>query len=408
MVERSPVTQAVLALNAGSSSLRFGLFACAPGEPLATRARGTIRRTGANGAEAIISGPDGRELADERWPEDSASGLIDRLLGWTEAFYPDAEIRAVGHRIVHGGPDFGDPTTINEAVLAKLDALTPLAPLHQPACLEPVRILARMRPNVPQVACFDTAFHRTMQPPASRYALPGAYEANGIRHYGFHGLSYESIAAQLASDAKTGGCRPFPRVIVAHLGNGASLCAMRDLRSVDTTMGFSALDGLVMGTRAGTLDPGILLYLLKEKGYSAEQLETLLYHEAGLLGVSGVSADVAALLASDSSAAAEALELFAFSVARHTAALAATLGGLDRFIFTGGIGENAASVRARIAHRLEWLGADLDEAANEAGSITISSERSAVLIECRSTNEELAIARHTREAVRPDLRSRAP
>lgn len=388
------MTHAVLALNAGSSSLKFGLFDCAPGEPLATGVRGSIRPTGATGAQAIISGPDGRQLLQERWPEHSVGGLIGRLLSWIEASFPDAEVGAVGHRVVHGGSDFGDPITIDEAVLAKLDALTPLAPLHQPACLEPVRILSRMRPHLPQVACFDTAFHRTMRPPASRYALPRAYETDGIRHYGFHGLSYESIVGQLCSQGVES-----ERIIVAHLGNGASLCAMQDLRSVDTTMGFSALDGLIMGTRAGTLDPGILLYLVKQKDYSAEQLEQLLYHEAGLLGVSGVSGDVATLLASDSSSAAEALDLFAFSVARHTAALAATLGGVDRFIFTGGIGENAASVRAMIVRRLEWLGAEIDEGANNAGSELISTDSCAVLIDRRSTNEELVIARHTLRAI---------
>lgn len=392
------MTNAILALNAGSSSLKFGLFECAPREELATQARGTIRSDG-QAAQATVFGPDGETLLEEEWPSNSAGALIEQLLSYIDTAFTDAKLAAVGHRIVHGGPAFTDPTIIDDRVLAQLDALTPLAPLHQPACLEPVRILAKMRPNLPQVACFDTAFHRTMRPPASRYALPGAYEAEGIRHYGFHGLSYESIAAQLASVSETRSNNDSPRIIVAHLGNGASLCAMRDLRSVDTTMGFSALDGLVMGTRAGSLDPGILLYLLKERGYSAERLEQLLYREAGLFGTSGISNEVTTLLASPSSAAAEALDLFAFSVARHTAALAATLGGMDRFIFTGGIGEHAAPVRAMIVRRLGWLGAELDEATNEAGAISISSERSTVLIERRKTNEELTIARHASRLV---------
>ena len=291
------MTDAILALNAGSSSLKFGLFERSPDERLWTRARGTIRSYDETSAQATVTGADGTVLLEEKWPAIPAGALIERLLGWIEAHLTDGELVAVGHRIVHGGADFGNPIIVDEAVLAKLDALKPLAPLHQPACLEPVRNLARMRPNLPQVACFDTAFHRTMRPPASRYALPRAYEREGIRHYGFHGLSYESIAAQLAGEADTGWDRAGRRVIVAHLGNGASLCAMQDLKSVDTTMGFSALDGLVMGTRAGALDPGILLYLLKQKGYSAERLEQLLYHEGGLLGVSGMSGDVATLLA---------------------------------------------------------------------------------------------------------------
>lgn len=388
------MTNAILALNAGSSSLKFGLFKCAQREQLATHARGTIRSDGQAAARATVFGPDGETLLEEKWSPNSADALLEQLLSWIEATFTHAKLAAIGHRIVHGGPDFTDPIIIDDIVLAELDALTPLAPLHQPACLEPVRFLTKMRPSLTQVACFDTAFHRTMRPPASRYALPRAYEAEGMRHYGFHGLSYESIAAQLAGEAEERSNGVSSRIIVAHLGNGASLCAMQDLTSVDTTMGFSALDGLVMGTRAGTLDPGILLYLIKEKGYSAERLEQLLYREAGLFGVSGISGDVAILLSSSSSAAAEALDLFAFSVARHTAALAATLGGVDRFIFTGGIGENSAAMRAMIVRRLEWLGAELDEAANEAGAMSISSDPSAVLIERRSTNEELTIARH--------------
>lgn len=383
----------ILALNAGSSSLKFGLFEALPRQELATLARGTIRYGDGTVAQAEIAGSAGQSILHEEWKEGTRTAILERLLAWIDSSFTDAKLAAVGHRIVHGGAKFADPITIDDAVLAKLDALSPLAPLHQPACLEPVRVLAKVRPDLPQIACFDTAFHRTMRPPASRDALPGSYGAQGIRRYGFHGLSYESIASQLTEKEEDGNTA-CGRIIVGHLGNGASLCAMRDLKSVDTTMGFSTLDGLVMGTRAGSLDPGILLYLLKEKGFSPNRLEELLYRESGLLGVSGISADVAALLASSSSAAAEALELFAFSVARHTAALAATLGGIDRFIFTGGIGENAAAVRAMIVRRLEWLGAKLDESANEAGAVTISAERSAVLIERRTTNEELAIARH--------------
>jgi acetate kinase len=233
-----------------------------------------------------------------------------------------------------------------------------------------------------------------MMPPASRYALSRTFEEQGVRRYGFHGLSYESIVAQLRRSGDAKALKPHSRIIVAHLGNGASLCAMRGLKSIDTTMGFSTLDGLVMGTRTGTLDPGILLYLLREKGLSVERLEQLLYRESGLLGVSGISSDVATLLASDAPEAAEALDLFAFQAARHAAALAATLGGADRIIFTGGIGEHAPGVRRMIVGRLGWLGAELDEQANNAGAAIISTGASSILLERRPAEEELAIARH--------------
>lgn len=390
------MTNSILALNAGSSSLKFGLFGGGTDHDPPEVCRGVIRSVGRNDSQIIITGPDGGIILRDDWPTTTKEVVIKLLLGWIEGTYGPGSIGAVGHRIVHGGAEFADPVLVDDVVLAKLDALTSLAPLHQPTSLEPVRIVAALRTNLVQIACFDTSFHRTIRPPACRYALPRACEAQGIRRYGFHGLSYESITAQLAKEAEPIGKEPPSRLIVAHLGNGASLCAMRGLKSVDTTMGFSTLDGLVMGTRPGSLDPGILLYLIKEKGYSPDLLEQLLYRESGLLGVSEISADVATLLASSSPAAAEALDLFAFSVARHAAALAATLGGLERFIFTGGIGENAAAVRAMVVKRLEWLGAELDENANEAGAQRVSTDQSSVLIECRRTNEELAIARQVR------------
>ena len=286
---------------------------------------------------------------------------IEHLLDWAQVHLEGARLAAVGHRVVHGGPEFSAPVEIDEPILARLEALIPLAPLHQPASLAPARRIRELRPDIRQFGCFDTAFHRQLGPPANRYALPRVFEAEGIRRYGFHGLSYESIAAQLADGGELGAEAQKSRVIVAHLGNGASLCAMAGLKSVDTTMGFSTLDGLVMGTRPGALDPGILLYLMREKDYSADQLEDLLYKKSGLLGVSGISADVATLIASDAPAAAEALDLFAFQVARQTAALAATLGGIDRFIFTGGIGEHSPALRRMIVHRLGWLGAALSD-----------------------------------------------
>lgn len=357
-------------------------------------ATGVIRDPGGSHPHFRVTAPDDTNLADEPWTIRDHRAWVERLIEWIEGHLPGTRITAVGHRVVHGGMEFSDPVEVDDGTLARIDALTPLAPLHQPSSLEPIRHIRAVRPGMRQFACFDTAFHRTIGPPASRYGLPRDFEAEGIHRYGFHGLSYESIVAQLKRNGDSEALRPGSRIIAAHLGNGASLCAMRGLESVDTTMGFSTLDGLLMGTRAGALDPGILLYLLREKGVSAERLEQLLYREAGLLGVSGISSDVASLLASDAPEAAEALDLFAFQAARHIAALAATLGGVDRIIFTGGIGEHAPAVRRAIVERLEWLGAELDEQANASGAITLSARASAILLERRSTQEELMIAKH--------------
>jgi len=363
-----------LAVNAGSSSLKVALFdIAAPGGP--------------------------RKIAHSSWGPSDIGIAADHLLDWVEAHIGDFELYAIGHRIVHGGPKFHDAVEIEEAVLIELEALTPLAPLHQPGGLAHILRFRELRPDLSQFACFDTAFHRTIAPPASQYALPRSMEAHGIRRYGFHGISYESIAEQLrAIGADIHDGRP-SRIIVAHLGSGASLCAMLGLKSVDTTMGFSALDGLVMGTRPGSLDPGILLHLLKETGMSVGDLEHMLYRESGLLGLSGISGDVAALLESDAREAADALDVFAFQVARHTAALAATLGGLDRMVFTGGIGEHAPKVVQMISQRLEWLGAALDAQANESSATVISTPSSPIILERRRTEEELAIARRVAGAL---------
>lgn len=390
------MTQAILALNAGSSSLKFGLYAWRTGCSGPTELLGGSL-TGLGGAAATFTArrTNGGLVAQEDWATLDDEAVTARLIDWIEAHLGPAQLAAVGHRIVHGGREFVGPVVIDDEVLARLDALTPLAPLHQPLGLAPVRRLRALRPALPQIACFDTAFHHDLAPPVSRYGVPRALEAEGIRRYGFHGLSYESIAAQLATQEDGAGDA---RIVVAHLGNGASLCALQGLRSVDTTMGFTALDGLVMGTRPGPLDPGILLYLQREKGYSLDQVEHLLYHESGLLGVSGLSADVATLLRSGSAAAAEALDLFAFQVARQTAALAATMGGIDRFVFTGGIGEHAPAVRAMIARRLEWMGAVLDDSANAAGtSSKISTAESRLRLQVLPAAEERVIARHVAE-----------
>jgi acetate kinase len=354
---------AIVALNAGSSSLKYGIYA-ARVEPRPI-ARGEIGHDTAGDAEALIA-------------------EIDKRLD-------GRPLAAVGHRIVHGGPDFVAPVRLTGEIIAALDALTPWAPLHQPLCLAPVKKLAAARPDLPQIACFDTAFHHNLRPPVSRYAIPLEYEAKGIRRYGFHGLSYEHIARRLGEISPHLAAR---KTIVAHLGSGASLCAIQDGISVDTTMGFSVLDGLVMATRPGAIDPGVLLYLLKEEGLTPQQLEDLLYHKSGLRGVSGLSGDMRELLASTAPDARAAIDLYTFRIAREVAALTNSLDGLDLLVFTGGVGEHAAPIRAAVASRLRWLGLEIDAAANAAAAERIDVPQSAVEVRIIPADEELAIVRH--------------
>lgn len=384
------MTDAVLALNAGSSSVKFGLFAVgADGAPV-PRCRGTLED---RGPEPRLTAKDaaGQVLEDRRWSDGpSHEALLGATLDWVEGHLGGDRLVGVGHRIVHGGADFRDPVRLDDATIAAIDRLTPLAPLHQPRSLEPIRALRRLRPDLPQVGCFDTAFHRDLAPPVTRYALPRRFEDAGVRKYGFHGLSYAFIAGRLTA---LGADLPGKRTIVAHLGQGASLCAMRDGRSLDTTMGFSALDGLVMGTRCGAIDPGVVLYLQKAHGLSADAVEHLLYHESGLLGVSGVSGDLRALEASADPRAAEAIDLFTFRVAREAAALAATLGGLDLLVFTGGIGEHSVRVRAAVCARLAWLGATVDPERNGRAADRIDARDATVEVRVVPTDEEVVIAR---------------
>jgi len=293
--------------------------------------------------------------------------------------------------VVHGGADYRHPVRVDDGVLAALERLVPLSPLHQPHNLAGIRALARLRPGVPQVACFDTAFHHTLPPLARNFALPREMSAQGIRRYGFHGLSYEYVASVLPDHL---GSAAEGRVVVAHLGHGASLCALRQRRSVETSMSFTPLDGIPMGSRCGALDPGVLLYLMREQGMRPDQLDDLLHHRCGLLGVSGISGDVRTLLASDDPRAAEALELFAYRTAQAIAAHAAALEGLDALVFTAGVGEHAAPVRAAICRRLAWLGLALDETANRGHAARISSADSRVSAWVVPTNEEYMIARH--------------
>ena len=385
---------AVLALNAGSSSIKFALFRLVPTGAPALACKGEVDGIG-TAPRFRARDPAGLVLAERSWPAGAGrthEELLGVLLDFAEQHLGSDVLAGIGHRIVHGGEAFYRPVRLTPAVLAVLETLVPLAPLHQPHNLAPVRVLAASHPDLPQVACFDTGFHHTMPPLATRFALPRALHDQGVRRYGFHGLSYEFIAGALRArlPALAAG-----RVVAAHLGNGASLCAMADGRSVDTTMGFTALEGLMMGTRCGAIDPGVLLYLQQQRGMTAQAVEDLLYHRSGLLGVSGLSNDMRTLLASDDPHAAEAVALFAYRIARETAALAGTLGGLDGFVFTAGIGEHAPPVRAAVCARLGWLGVELDPAANARGEGRISTAASRVAVHVIPTDEEAMIARHT-------------
>ena len=387
--------RAVLTLNAGSSSLKFALFALDPA--LARRPALWGQITGIGAAPALsahtaagdhFSAPikaDGGAIEQHR-------ESLDHLLGWLSIHSPEIEIMAAGHRVVHGGERYSAPVRLDDTVLAVLDGFVPLAPLHQPHNLRAVRAVAKLMPEVPQVACFDTAFHRSQPALAQAFALPRALSAEGIKRYGFHGLSYDYVARQLPGVI---GERAKGAVVIAHLGNGASMCALRDGRSIASTMGFTAVEGLMMGTRTGSLDPGVLLYLMEHKGMDAAALTRLLYNESGLLGVSGISHDMRSLLASQAPEAEEAVALFCYRIARELGSLAAAAGGLDALVFTGGIGEHAAPVRARVAALSAWLGIAIDPAANEAAHPRIDAPDSRVAVAVVPTNEEAMIARYT-------------
>ncbi|MBP7240996.1 acetate/propionate family kinase [Amaricoccus sp.] len=382
----------LLVVNAGSSSLKFQLFDVADGAPK-RRIRGQMDGIGVH-PRLRATDAAGATLVDREEPATTILDLptaIEATRAWFQTL-GDLEIHAIGHRVVHGGPDFDRAVLLDPDVLARLERLAPLAPLHQPNNLAPIRLVAEIAPDVPQVACFDTAFHRGRPDFADCYAIPRGLYDEGVRRYGFHGLSYEYIAHRLPEVAPEVAGK---RVIAAHLGSGASMCAMLDGRSVESTMGFTALDGLPMGTRPGQLDPGVVLHLIEEKGMAPSEVTRLLYHDAGLKGLSGVSNDMRVLLASDAPGAALAIEHFAWRCGLHAGSLAAALGGLDAFVFTAGVGENAPAIRARIAERLRWLGAEIDPAANAAGASVISTPASRVALLVVPTDEELMIARHT-------------
>lgn len=313
------------------------------------------------------------------------------LFDWIKHNYPAVKIKIIGHRVVHGGKNFLRPTLITRSVLTQLKRLIQLAPLHMPQEIDFIEKISRGFPKIKQVACFDTAFHRTQSRLATLFAIPRKYtEKDGIIRYGFHGLSYEYISQKLQEYTK----KKSNKIIVAHLGNGSSLCAINHNKSVATSMGFTALDGLVMGTRCGSIDPGVLIYLLVEKGLSVKELEQLLYKKSGLLGVSGITGDVRELIRSKSPQAKEALDLFSYRAIQEIGSLIATLGGLDVLVFTGGIGENASAIRKNICTSLNWLGLTIDKNKNRRNSITISTTKSKVEVYIIPTNEELMIAKH--------------
>jgi acetate kinase len=391
------MTDAILTINAGSSSIKFALFE--RGEPLAPQAalRGELDGIGAqprlkakDASGAVLAELTFDELAGLPADEQHHRSL-DFLVRWLDAHDEGWQITSVGHRVVHGADRYAAPVVLAPADVEALDGLVPLAPLHQPYNVAGIRALMALLPGVPQVACFDTAFHMTQPERARRFALPRRLAEAGIKRYGFHGLSYEYVARVLPQHL---GAKADGRVVVAHLGNGASMCALRERKSVATTMGFTALDGLMMGTRCGAIDPGVLLHLMEFRGMDAAALTKLLYKESGLLGVSGMSQDMRALLASPAPEAAEAIELFCYRIARELGSLAAALGGLDALVFTAGIGEHAAPVREQVCRQAEWLGVQLDDGANARHDTRISSGTSKVDVLVLPTNEEWMIARH--------------
>src|SRR5262245_33494002 len=388
---------AIAVLNAGSSSIKFSLFV-ARGDALQLTVHGQ--------AEGLYTAPrflakdaSGRFRDEKSWGDGVAlghDGALDHLLAFLRGELVNHRLVGVGHRVVHGGLDHSLPVRVDASVLATLEQLTPLAPLHQPHNVAPIRWMLARSPQLPQVACFDTAFHRVQPPIAQAFALPKAVTDRGVRRYGFHGLSYEYITGVLPQhDARAARGKS----VVLHLGNGASMCAIADGRSVATTMGFTAADGLPMGTRCGSLDPGVMLYLMDELRMDARAIETLIYQQSGLLGVSGISSDMRTLQASPDPAAKAAIDLFIYRIGRELGSLAAALQGLDAIVFTAGIGEHSAALRERVCRDAAWLGIELDERANAANGPRLTTAASRVTAWMIPTDEELMIARHTRRVL---------
>ncbi len=395
------MSDAILVLNAGSSSIKFSLF---PGHERPTR-QGIICDGACEGIghDVHFTAKDntGASVVDKVLAEGTThEDALGALLHWLQNRFPDYQLVAAGHRVVHGGSLYTEPVIVTDLVVAELRRLIPLAPLHQPHNLAAIAALSKLHPSLPQIACFDTAFHHTQSQVATAFALPRRLAAEGIRRYGFHGLSYEYIASVLPDvlgpEAAEG------RIVVAHLGSGASLCAMRAGSSVATTMSFSVLDGLPMSRRCGSLDPGVVLYLMQEKGMTAAEVSDLLYNGSGLYGVSGISDDMRTLLASDNPAAKEAIALFVYRIGRELGSMAAALGGLDALVFTAGIGQRAAEIRRQVCEQAVWLGVDLNQSANLAGGAQITKSDSCTSAWVIPTDEDLMIARHSWTLLNPE------
>ncbi len=386
------MSQGILTINAGSSSIKFALFSLA--HPISPEAEvsGQIDGIGTDAPKMVAKDKSGQKIADQAITGSQVSHdqAFDALLKWFMASHAGWQIVAVGHRVVHGGELYSQPTIVDHTVLGHLTSFIPLAPLHEPHNVAGIRALQTLLPEVPQIACFDTAFHRSQPEVAQLFGLPRALTAEGIKRYGFHGLSYEYIARTLPRHSG----RASGRVVVAHLGNGASMAAMVNGKCVATTLGFSTIDGLMMGTRCGNLDPGVVLHLMETKGLSVKDMTRILYKESGLLGVSGISQDMRTLLASDQPEAHEAVDLFCYRIVRELGSLAAAASGIDALVFTGGIGEHAAEVRRRVCQQSEWLGLRLDTDANSRHDVLISTSSSSVDVLVIPTNEEWMMAHH--------------
>jgi acetate kinase len=392
------MASAIAVVNAGSSSVKFSLFV-ESGTELHLQVRGQIEGLFTS-PRFVAKGADGAVIGERSWGDGQRlghDGALDFLIGFLRERGDGVPLAGVGHRVVHGGMEYAQPVRVDAQALAALEKYVPLAPLHQPHNLAPIRRLLERSPGLPQVACFDTAFHRSHPELAQMFGLPYPLFEQGVRRYGFHGLSYEYIASVLPQQAPRAAAG---RTIVLHLGNGASMCAMHGCRSVASTMGFTAVDGLLMGTRSGSLDPGVVLYLMDQRGMDARAIEKLLYHQSGLLGISGVSSDMRTLLGSTEPRARLAIDLYCYRIRREIGALAAALGGLDALVFTAGIGENSAAIRARVLDDAAWLGVERDAAANEAGGPLLTGRDSRVLGLALPTDEELMIASHTRSVIR--------
>ncbi|WP_225029646.1 acetate/propionate family kinase [Xinfangfangia pollutisoli] len=394
------MTGGILTLNAGSSSLKFALFAAGEDRPMAT---GLADRIGPEGALKIKDGT-GAPLPRSEGSLASHGAALHCVLDSLRAAFPGQEISAVGHRVVHGGIVHDKPVRLDAAVMAELERLAPFAPLHQPHNLAGIRAAVEAFPQAPQIACFDTAFHRSHPWVNDTFGLPRAYYDRGVRRYGFHGLSYDYIAGEIARTAPT---LADGKVVVAHLGNGASLCGIRQGRSIASTMGFSALDGLPMGTRCGQLDPGVMLYLMDQEGMTPAQITDLLYTQSGLLGLSGISNDMRTLEMSEAPEAAEAIAYFTYRIQREIGAMAAAMGGIDAIVFTGGIGENSRLVRERVCATLGWMGVELEPGRNAAHARVISSDVARTTVMVIPTNEELVILRATRALLQGNERTAA-